>query len=120
MYTNMKTPTLLTAAFLILALASCTKDDPTPTGNLVEYGAMCNGCTIKVTTATGTRTHRVDGYWQYKERNSLEQINITTDGAGLITTYVTVNGEMLHSSIEQEQDGIEDYVIYDIPQQSNN
>lgn len=118
MYTNMKQAP--TAALLILALASCKKDNPEPQGNLVEYGAMCNGCTIKVTTATGTRTQVVDGYWQYKERNSLEQINITTEGTGLITTYVTVNGEMLHSSIEQEQDGTEDYVLYSIPQQSNN
>lgn len=113
----MKKP--LTAALLILALASCKKDNPAPTGNEVEYGAMCNKCTISVTTASGTKTQVVDGYLLYRERNSLEQINITTTGTGLITTYVTVNGEMLHSSIEQDQDGTEDYVIYGIKQVNN-
>ena len=107
----MKKP--LTAALLILALASCKKDEQNPTGNEIEYGAMCNGCKISVTTAAGTKTQTVDGYFRYTERNELNQINITTDGVGLVTTYVMVNGEMVHSSIEQDQDGVKNYVVYD-------
>jgi hypothetical protein len=105
----------LTAVFLIFALASCKKEDqPEPTGNEVEYGAMCNKCTITVTTASGSKTTQVDHYFQYKERNSLQSINITTNGTGLITSYVSVNGVMLHAGYEADQDGEKNYVVYDI------